>query len=170
MRLIPMTLLALCVLALCGETVLAQDAGAPQPLITSDLVTPPPAEVTAPPAADPTAPTVAPDSATKSAGGLLSDVFSGFKGGNWRLVVAGILSLLMIALGKVREMPWSPFKGDRGGAILVLLLAEITAVIGALGLDAPVTFSLILGALLTGATAAGGYAIVRRIIWPKAGV
>jgi len=165
MRIIPMTLLALCVLALCGEAVMAQDAGSP---VTSDLLTPSPAEVTAP-AADPAAPTAASDSSTKSAGGLLSDLVRNARGGQWRLVIASALGLLMLGLARVREHPRSPFKGDRGGAALVLLLALAGSFGTALASNAPLGVDLVVGALGVAFTAAGGFVIVKRLIWPKAG-
>lgn len=176
MRPIVISLLVLCVLALVGETPsraqpaipvpVLVDAGPPSAvvepvaLVTSDIATTPEsAPVTAP------APVPPP---TKGAGSLVGDVYNAVKGGQWRLAAAGVLALLMLALAKVREKSWSPFKGDRGGAVLVLLLALAGAFGTALASSAPIGLDLIVGALGTAVAAAGGYAIVRRLIWPKA--
>ena len=101
-----------------------------------------------------------------TAGQLVADV----RAGDWRHAAALVLALLMLGLGKLRNS-WAPakrfFGGDRGGAVLVGLLAVVGALSTALVADAPLDWRLFAGALMTAWTAVGGYIWVKRIWRPK---
>ena len=173
MRPIVLGLLVLCVLALVEETPSRAQPAIPVPVlvdagpapVTSDIATAPPAET--PPDSTTTVTTTTTTTPTKDAGGLMYDVVSAVRGGQWRLAIAGILGLLMLGLAKVRNHARSPFKGDRGGAALVLVLSLLTAFGTALASSAPLGLDLVIGALGAALTAAGGYSIFRKLIWPK---
>lgn len=88
------------------------------------------------------------------------------KAGEWRLVASLILAFLMFGLAKVRDrVPW--FRGDRGGAILVMVLALGGSMAAALASEVALDWRLFLGAVGVAWTAAGGYTWFRRLIWPK---
>jgi len=88
------------------------------------------------------------------------------KSGSYRLVVAFALSAAMLGLNRYREK--IPFLGgDRGGAISVVLLAVLGSISAALYSDSELSASLFMGALATAFTAAGGYTVVKKILWPS---
>lgn len=133
-----------------------------------------PADVAADPV-PPTAATMPPLPATQpnamlssDPGGLAWTLVTAAKSGNWRLASAAALALLMLGLGytPVRK---KYFAGDRWGAVLVLLLGLGGGVVTALLSSAPITASLFLGSLGVAFTAAGGFIVVKRIIWPADG-
>jgi hypothetical protein len=97
--------------------------------------------------------------------GAVSDLVAAVRSGQWRQVAALALALLMLALGKVRGKI-KLFDGDRGGAILVGLLALSGAMISALVAQAPFDFKLLLGTLGVAFTAVGGYTWFKRLLWP----
>ncbi|MHC4177401.1 MAG: hypothetical protein ACYSWU_07840 [Planctomycetota bacterium] len=105
-------------------------------------------------------------SAEPDAVGTIEELVGAIRNGNWRMVAALGLVLLMLVLGKVRHKVGF-FKGDRGGAILLGVLSLGGALIVALQSDAPLDWKLFLGALGVMWTAAGGYNWFKRIIWPK---
>ena len=88
------------------------------------------------------------------------------KEGNWRLVAAFVLMIVMFGLNKARNKVRF-FKGDRGGAVLLLVLALAGSVSAALFSSAALDPSLIVGAVSVAFTSAGGYTLIKRIIWPK---
>jgi len=112
-----------------------------------------------------TSPAVAPVVLPSDPGGLAWLLVTAAKDGNWRIAAAAVLSLLMLGLSytPVRS---KLFKGDRGGAILVLLLAVAGGVVTALVASVPISGALLLGSIGVAFTAAGGYQIIKRIIWP----
>lgn len=102
--------------------------------------------------------------------GTIDELVQAIRAGHWRLVAATILALAMLALAWVRSN-WAPaekyFGGDRGGAILVGILALGGAVSVALASDSPLDWRLFVGALGVMWTAVGGFTWVKRIWSPK---
>jgi hypothetical protein len=98
----------------------------------------------------------------------IEQIVEAARGGRWLLVAAGALILVMFGLRKARDhFKW--FKGDRGGALLVILLSLAGALSTALATSASVDWKLFVGALAVAFTASGGYNNIRRIIWPQDG-
>ena len=97
--------------------------------------------------------------------GVLGELVKSVKAGEWRYAAALALTMLMLLLNRFRDkLKW--FKGDRGGAVLVAVLALAGAVATALASDATLDWRLFLGAAGVMWTAVGGYTWVKRLIWP----
>jgi len=98
--------------------------------------------------------------------GEAAEVVKAIKGGNWRMVAAGLLAFLMMALGKIRgKVKW--FDGDRGGAVLVGILGFGGALSTALASGVALDFQLLIGTFGVVFTAVGGYTWIKRLIWPQ---
>ena len=100
--------------------------------------------------------------------GLAAEVVQDVRTGDWRHAIAGILVIVMLGLSKakVREkVKW--FKGDRGGAALVLALGIGGGAVTALYAEGPLDWRLFAGALSGSFTAAGIYTVFKRLFWPK---
>lgn len=107
-----------------------------------------------------------PEQAEEDTLGTLEQLVNAVRYGQWRLAASLVLALLMLALAKARpHMPW--FEGDRGGAILVGVLALAGAISTALATTAPLDWRLFAGALAVMWTAVGGVQWIKRIVWPK---
>lgn len=88
------------------------------------------------------------------------------KAGNWKMVGALALALIMLVLAKVRDkVKW--FSGDRGGATLVMLLGLAGGFSAALAAGADIDWRLVLGIVGVVWTGVGGVTWVKRLIWPK---
>lgn len=97
-----------------------------------------------------------------TAGEVVKDV----RAGNWREAIAGLVILLMIGLQKVGARA-GIFKGDRGGALLVMLVSLLTGISAALASGAPMAdWKLWLGIVTLAWTAAGAWTWVKKIIAP----
>ena len=139
-----------------AATASVTDAG---PAAASE-VAPDPGPTAAAPA---TQPAVAPDAATFPGGP--EELVQAFRAGDWRLVAAFVLIAIMIGLRRIRDkVPW--FKGDRGGAIMVMLLSLVGAFSTSLATSAPVDGKMVLSAVAIAWTAVGGYTWLKRLIWP----
>lgn len=98
----------------------------------------------------------------EAAGQIVVDV----KSGNWRMVAAGVLSLVMFALARIRgKFRWT--RGDRGGAILVMGLSLAGGLATALSTGVSLDWRLLVGVLGAAWTAVGGYTWAKQLIWPR---
>lgn len=101
--------------------------------------------------------------------GSLQLLVSAIKAGQWRFVVALLIAFVMFFSSKIwpvrEKFEW--FKGDRGGAILVMLLSLGAAVSAALASSAALDWKLFVGAIGVCWTAVGGVQWLKRLIWPK---
>lgn len=84
---------------------------------------------------------------------------------NWAMLVAVALTGLVWAVRRYggNTLPW--LKTDRGGALLVLLLGIGGGIINALAAGAPLTPQLLLDGARVGLISAGGYAVVRKLLF-----
>jgi hypothetical protein len=105
--------------------------------------------------------------AAEASGELLAQILAAFQQKNWYLlgvlVVVGLVGLIRKFVGKVKYLSF--FATDRGGAILAL----VAGLAGALGIDAlngVVDIATMLDGLKLGLASAGGYVVVKRIVWP----
>ena len=97
--------------------------------------------------------------------GVLGGLVDAVRSGQWRLVAALLLSLIMLGMTRMRtKIKW--FRGDRGGAVLVMLVSLCGALSTSLLTEAPIDFKMMLGAVGTTFTAVGGYTWIRRLLWP----
>lgn len=100
-------------------------------------------------------------------GGFLHALFAAARGGQWRLLAAALLIGLVYLARRFAGKAIPYLRTDRGGVILTLTLGILAGIATALGTAAPFSASLILGGVLTGMTAAGGWVMLRRLISPK---
>ena len=98
---------------------------------------------------------------------LIQLFFAKIQAGNWKAVAALVAIGAVWALRKFggRYIPF--LKTDRGGALLTL----VTGITGGLGhallAGVPITTELISDGLVVGVMSAGGYVVVKRILWPS---
>lgn len=110
------------------------------------------------------------DKVEKDPVGLALDIVEAVQSEQWRLVAAFALSLMMFLLSKFRKRLTffrELFGGDRGGAILVMLLAVMGAMVTALMTTVPINWQFFIGAVGVAWTAVGGYTWLKRLLWPK---
>jgi hypothetical protein len=103
----------------------------------------------------------------KDAAGFASSMLSAVKSGQWRLLAGLLLIALVWAARKwgAGVMPW--LKTDRGGAFLVLLLAELGGLATTLAGDAPFTWGTLVNSLSMAFTAAGGFTVIKKLLAPS---
>lgn len=96
-----------------------------------------------------------------------SNAYEALRTGQLRAGIALLLVLLVAALRRFAgaAVPW--LRTDRGGVALVLACALLLELSAVLQLGAPLGVGLVLSALMSGLTAAGGWVAVRRLIWPQ---
>ena len=92
-------------------------------------------------------------------------VVDAVQGGQWRVVaVLGVVALVWAA--KKFGAKWLPVLAtSRGGALLAVLGGIVSTFAPALLSGTPFTLKLALDALLLGITAAGGWVVVRRLMF-----
>jgi hypothetical protein len=100
------------------------------------------------------------------ANGTVEQIVRDARKGAWRAVAVGALALLMGLLNWLGREKFKWFGGDRGGAVLVMLLSMGGALTTALATDVPVDWKLFLGAVLVAWGASGGVKWVRQIVSP----
>lgn len=83
---------------------------------------------------------------------------------NWALLLSLALVAVVWGLRKVGKPTF--IKTDAGGAVSVLLMSGLGAVVTALVAGQPFTWPLVLSALQVGFTAAGGYSVLKKLLWP----
>jgi len=146
----------------------AAPAAAPTaPALSADAApTAAPVDAPAPPAEPASTPA---EKADEDPLGSLSELVKAVKEGNWRYAASLVLALLMLGLSKARR--WGPmqkaFSGDRGGALLVGILALAGAFATALASSEPLDWKLFVGAAGVMFTAVGGYTWIKRLVWPS---
>lgn len=120
----------------------------------------------APAPAPPSAPAAVIDPA-KDPGGFVEQLAAAARRGDYRMLVAGVLIGVAWLLRRYGAglAPW--LATDRGGAALALVLGVLGALGTALAAGAPVGLGLVVNGVSLGLTAAGGWVVVRRLLWPK---
>jgi hypothetical protein len=107
-----------------------------------------------------------PASAEQDPIGAIETLVRDIRAGNWRYAAAGLLALAMLALARVRDkVAW--FRGDRGGAILVAVLALAGALSTSLATETAIDWRMFLAAAGVMWTAVGGVTWAKRLIRPK---
>ncbi|TQF10106.1 hypothetical protein FJV41_41160 [Myxococcus llanfairpwllgwyngyllgogerychwyrndrobwllllantysiliogogogochensis] len=97
-------------------------------------------------------------------------LFNAVTSQNYALVASLVVVLLVFLLRKFggRFIPF--FNTDRGGAVLVLGVSLAGAVANALAAGAPFSLSLMLTAVKVALTAAGGFTLVKRLLFGGAAI
>ena len=109
--------------------------------------------------------------------GLVRVAYDGIaSGGDWMVVAGAGLSLVVLGLRRfgrrplpVLEAPILPtwFLTDRGGVVLVFALAVLGSIAHGLAAHAPFGLATLVAAAKVGLVAIGGYAGLRRFLWPQ---
>lgn len=102
-----------------------------------------------------------------SEGDLIGTIITSIQSGNYRLLVAAVLSLLMLLAKRFKVRELSIFAGDRGGAILVMLMALAGAFATILATPVQLSLNTILSAVSIAFTAVGGFTWIKRVISPQ---
>lgn len=99
--------------------------------------------------------------------GILQMLLDAVKSGQWLLVGSLGLVVLVWALRQFGGK-WMPFlKTDRGGALLAVASGLCTYTATALISGAAFSLQMLLAGLEMGVTAAGGYAILKKLFFPS---
>lgn len=102
----------------------------------------------------------------KDPGGFAAHLLAAARGGQWR-VLAALMLVAVVWLARrfgARAVPW--LATDRGGVLLVLLLALVGGVATALADSAAISFGLLVNSVSMALTAAGGWAMVKKLLAP----
>jgi hypothetical protein len=153
MRLVILTLIALSFVALFAQVAAAEDLDAG-------------AEVAATTDTTPDTPAPTPPDIEEDPIGSIQLFIESIKTGNWRMVGSLALVLIMLILSKVRDKI-KFFSGDRGGAVLVMLLGLLGGFSAALAADATFDWKLVLGIVGTVWTGVGGWTWFKRLVDPQ---
>jgi hypothetical protein len=142
---------------------------APKPETPTDVA---PKDAGAPGASEGAPETPKPDpvsEAESNPAGMLFDLVSAVRSGQWRMAAALALSLLMFGWNWTRKnVSWfkERLAGDRAGAISVLVLALAGGLVTSLVADAPLDFKLVAAGLWTAAEAVGIFVLLKKIWKP----
>ena len=153
MRLVILTFIALSFVALFAQVAVAEDLDAG-------------AEVAATTDTPPDTPAPTPPDIEEDPIGSIKLFIESIKTGNWRMVGSLALVLIMLILSKVRDKI-KFFSGDRGGAVLVMLLGLLGGFSAALAADATFDWKLVLGIVGTVWTGVGGWTWFKRLVYPQ---
>lgn len=106
-----------------------------------------------------------------SLSGFLSSLTGAMHAGNYRLCVAlalvGLVALARWGAPKLHDSLGDFLNSDRGGALLTLLGGMGAAFAASFGAGAPLSWATLLDGATVGFTAAGGYAILKKLWAPS---
>jgi hypothetical protein len=92
--------------------------------------------------------------------------------GEWKVVAILVAVAIVYALRQVATRLSGPlgifFKSARGGAVLALLGGIVTSLAGILYAGGAVNVGIILNGVVLGVMAAGGWTLIRRLLWGDA--
>ena len=111
-------------------------------------------------------PTATPEEVASKPLGAMSDLVSAIRSGNWRIVAAIALSLIMLAGAKARDKI-AFFKGDRGGIVAIFTLSAVGALATSLFADGAIDATMFLRAAEVGLLAIGGFVGFKKLVWPS---
>lgn len=93
-------------------------------------------------------------------------IFGAVQTGNWKLVAALAVVALVWLARRVGGNYIPLLKTDRGGALLVLLLGVAGALATAFTAGATLTAQVLFHGITTGIMAAGGFNLMKKLLWP----
>lgn len=103
---------------------------------------------------------------------IFKDVFKAILSGDWRLACAfaliALVAALKWALPKLNAKMGAFFSGDIGGSLLVLGGSFGAELVAAHALGKPWSWGLAKAAGLLAMSASGGYALLKKLLWPMA--
>ena len=88
------------------------------------------------------------------------------KSGNWALLAAVVVMLLVVLARKLgaKKFPW--LAGDAAGVALAFVMSAAGVLATALAADSPMSWALMLGALKIAWSAMGGYVAAKKLLLP----
>lgn len=89
--------------------------------------------------------------------------------GQWLLLGACALVIVVFAVRAVGVRLWAPLGGDRAGAILGFLSGALAVIVSGLAAGKPLTYGLVCAGFVAGASAIGLFTGGKRIVAPKDG-
>jgi hypothetical protein len=106
------------------------------------------------------------------AGAFFQTLLGAIAKGQWRivaiLVAIGVVYLLRQSATRLPGALGDFFKSSRGGAVTALLGGVVTALAGLLIGGGPVNVGVLINGIVLGIGAAGGWNVLRRLIWSDA--
>lgn len=90
--------------------------------------------------------------------------------GQWLLLGACALVIVVFAVRAVGVRLWAPLGGDRAGAILGFLSGALAVIVSGLAAGKPLTYGLVCAGFVAGASAIGLFTGGKRIVAPKDGL
>lgn len=160
-----------------GGTALAGPSDVGEAIVGSAKVAAPPTSIEAPEALDAgaskapdagvevIAPGELPDEIEKDPVEVATRIVGDIKSGNWRMVAAGVLVLIMLGVARFRDKI-KFFRGDRGGAVLVALVSLAGALVTSLYAGVSIDLAMVIAAFGTTWTAVGSRDWLRTVINP----
>jgi uncharacterized protein GlcG (DUF336 family) len=105
-------------------------------------------------------------------GAFIQAILDAIASGQWKVVAILIAVAVVYALRQVAtRLPGAVglfFQSARGGALTALLGGVVTAVAGLVVGGGPITVGVFINGVVLGIMAAGGWTIIRRLIWGDA--
>jgi hypothetical protein len=111
-------------------------------------------------------PSTIPDPST-SFGAYAQLVFQAVQSSNWKVLVIIVMVGLTYVVKEYGGRAWPWLDTDRGGAVLALAVGVLGSMANALAASAAISPQLLLNGFLMGVTAAGGYNVVKKILFPQ---
>lgn len=109
-------------------------------------------------------PVTTPPAPPRDVGGVIVSLINAAKAGQWYLVMGLVASLLMMGLKLFAPQLKN---NDRWSALVAVGIGILGTLATALIGGAKFDLALVIGALVTGVVSAGGYAVIKKIIWPS---
>lgn len=97
---------------------------------------------------------------------LAARILDAVRMGQWQLVAALVLVLAVYAARTWGGAKWPWLKSDRGGVALAILGGLFGAVANSLAASKGIGLALLLDGLEVGVLAAGGWAVVKKALFP----
>ena len=107
------------------------------------------------------------DPSTMDPSALVQLFFAKVQTGDWKAAIALVVVAAVWAMRRWGGKKWPALKTDRWGAVLTLASGVAGGIAWALNKGGAVDARVLYDGITVGLTAAGGYTVVKRILWPS---